>query len=304
MRVQILSALLCFFTIVWAGGYQGCLERVLMYQAYLIDEINPPNERIMGFQCKGSDWDQKNKRCTRTGGFTEVTTGTGPRGRMTYDEFLKSLGKVKRGQTYGVFTSDGSLDIKATALSTYNAYTSVQPGQDPNSATVKNFGANTIMKDTGEWNDAIKKSSQVVERAYRNKGLLTDDQKKLFPDKLFTAFDETSKLTLEARIGDHGEHLIQEARNSLNPQGITVETKRIDGNPGAGGGATWDTVDWTKTITAAEASGMADARTKVQTAAKGIYANHADGTRNVAREHLNVIKSFQRAQDSRVACRP
>jgi hypothetical protein len=39
-----------------AGGLQGCFERVFMYQAYLIDGFNKPNEQTIGFRPYGTSW--------------------------------------------------------------------------------------------------------------------------------------------------------------------------------------------------------------------------------------------------------
>jgi hypothetical protein len=74
---------------------------------------------------------------------------------MTFEEFLKQVGKRQYGQKYATRNADGSLDIKATALQTYSVCT--------NSAGsgVKDYAANSFMRNTVEWNDAIKKASQV-----------------------------------------------------------------------------------------------------------------------------------------------
>jgi hypothetical protein len=74
---------------------------------------------------------------------------------MTYEEFLKQVGKTQYGRTYAVRNADGSLDIKANALQTYSVYTSSAGSR------VKHFAADSFMRDTVEWNDAIKKASQV-----------------------------------------------------------------------------------------------------------------------------------------------
>jgi hypothetical protein len=44
------------FILFSAGGLQGCLEPVFMYQAYLIDGFNKPNEQTMGFRPYGTSW--------------------------------------------------------------------------------------------------------------------------------------------------------------------------------------------------------------------------------------------------------
>jgi hypothetical protein len=64
MRVHILSCFLYLFTIIWAGGYAGCLERIYIYQAYQIDDLNPVGQRIMGSYCKGNGFNPRSKTCT------------------------------------------------------------------------------------------------------------------------------------------------------------------------------------------------------------------------------------------------
>lgn len=44
------------------GGYQGCLERVLVFQAYEIDALNNPGDQSVGFKC--DLFDDKAKICT------------------------------------------------------------------------------------------------------------------------------------------------------------------------------------------------------------------------------------------------
>jgi hypothetical protein len=51
MKVPFVLTLSFLITAVWAGGYQNCLERVWLYQAYLIDQHNPEPERQIGYQC-------------------------------------------------------------------------------------------------------------------------------------------------------------------------------------------------------------------------------------------------------------
>lgn len=65
MKGSILFSLFYVFMTAWAGGYQGCVERVWMYQAYLIDQLNPEADRSIGLQCKKKDWDDANKKCSK-----------------------------------------------------------------------------------------------------------------------------------------------------------------------------------------------------------------------------------------------
>jgi hypothetical protein len=61
MKGPIFFSLLYLFTSAWAGGYQGCLERVWLYEAFVIDYTFNPNEatRTIGVQSKGQNWDSK-----------------------------------------------------------------------------------------------------------------------------------------------------------------------------------------------------------------------------------------------------
>jgi hypothetical protein len=66
MTAFIFVTFLCLFTTVWDGGYQGCLERVWLYQALVIDhKINDEASRTIGMQCKGRDWDGATHVCAR-----------------------------------------------------------------------------------------------------------------------------------------------------------------------------------------------------------------------------------------------
>lgn len=64
MRSCLLFALLYLFVAAWAGGYQGCLERVWLYQAYLIDSLNDYNDQTIGWQCKDKGITKNTKTCS------------------------------------------------------------------------------------------------------------------------------------------------------------------------------------------------------------------------------------------------
>ena len=61
MRFQLVAALFLLLQNVSAGGYQGCLERVHLFQAYDIEELLPEADRILGKRC--ADWDEGSKIC-------------------------------------------------------------------------------------------------------------------------------------------------------------------------------------------------------------------------------------------------
>jgi hypothetical protein len=65
MKGPLFFTLLYLFTIAWAGGYQGALERVWLYQAFVIDyELNPEADRTIGVQCQTRNWNDATKTCS------------------------------------------------------------------------------------------------------------------------------------------------------------------------------------------------------------------------------------------------
>ncbi|EXV05284.1 hypothetical protein X797_002972 [Metarhizium robertsii] len=90
-----LFALLCHAVRVLAGGLHGCMERVLAYQAYVLDEFNDPKDRSIGFSC--TRWDNKNRACT---GKWQACAGSAANGRCNYDEFLNLLKSKKRAPQF------------------------------------------------------------------------------------------------------------------------------------------------------------------------------------------------------------
>lgn len=59
MRFQLVTALFLLLQNVSARGYQGCRERVHVFQAYDIKELLPEADRILGEMC--ADWDEGTK---------------------------------------------------------------------------------------------------------------------------------------------------------------------------------------------------------------------------------------------------
>ncbi|CAG5179600.1 uncharacterized protein ALTATR162_LOCUS9367 [Alternaria atra] len=214
MRGSLLFTLFYLFVAAWAGGYQGCLERVWLYQAYLIDSLNDYDDQTIGWQCKGKNYNFKTKTCIKWNRMPGSKKGS----TLSYDQFLHALGGAKDRTGWAVM-SGGELDVKATALNTYNKYLTPQPGQAAGKAKVNNFGAQLAVKDTFEWNQCIIKAGDVVDQTYRAKSSGMDDATK----KLFENFDATRDLVINARTGDHGPFLIDEARKKLSGMDINIE---------------------------------------------------------------------------------
>jgi hypothetical protein len=54
MRTSFLLTVAYLIASAFAGGYQGCLERVLLFYAYQIDQLNPLEEQTLGWRCWSS----------------------------------------------------------------------------------------------------------------------------------------------------------------------------------------------------------------------------------------------------------
>jgi hypothetical protein len=183
MRTSALLALSYLSTAVRAGGYQGCLERVWLYQAYEIDGLNAPDDQTLGFKC--TRFDEKKKVCV--GDWVPCKPKTGPGDRCSYDDFISHLGKALMARGWRV-PETGEIDTEATARKCFEVYTK-------RVNKVKNFPPYVVGKGQIEFNDLIKMVKDVVNKAYREKG--TEDNK-----HLWESFDETTDKILIARTGD------------------------------------------------------------------------------------------------------
>ncbi|ENI06851.1 hypothetical protein COCC4DRAFT_59515 [Bipolaris maydis ATCC 48331] len=272
MRCSLLFTLFYLFVAAWAGGYQGCLERVWLYQAYLIDSLNDYNDQTIGWQCKDKGITKRTTTCSSWVRMPGSSSGS----TLSYDQFIFNLGRVGDRTGWSVM-SGGKLDLEATALNTYNKYLTPRPGQAPGTAKVKNFGAHLAVKGTFEWNACIMKVGEVVDRTYRDKSAGMDDATK----KLFKDFDMMRELVIKARAADHAPFLINEARQKLC----------VDPNK------KWETVDWTATEKAALEAGDKDAGKKIRKFLGDWYSGNKD-----ARDHDQVINSFKHQRDQQLAC--
>ena len=105
-------------TKVAAGGYQGALERVLLYYAYQIDGLNSPDNRQLGYKCnqwadggcKDNDW--KEYRCNA---FDDPNKSNGK--RCNFYELMTNLGETRGGgsNNAGPMMAEG-VDVNAKTL--------------------------------------------------------------------------------------------------------------------------------------------------------------------------------------------
>lgn len=286
MRVSLLLSLSYLYTAAFAGGYQECLGRIWMYQAYQIDALNDESSRTIGFKCKS--WNFKDKLCNPG---TDQYTPCSKNGRCNFDQWSLWLGKTNLKQGWAVYQSGSTerLNIDETAKVCYKRFITDNPNIKKSVPGPPPF---SLMKGVGDiYNDQIKQVSKLVNDAYSTKR--TSGNQHLWDD-----LDEALKKIVVARAGDHGPFVIQKARDQL---GGDLEIKTEDLGDNSGSGEKWEKVDWEETLAEAERKGVKDADKKIRDFLFSFYRD--DKTNNSARAHLSVIKSFKRARDRDVSCR-
>lgn len=108
---------------------------------------------------------------------------------------------------------------------------------------------------------------------------------------LFEQFDNTRDKINIARTGDHGDHLIEEAREHM--KGV-VYTKSIGKNPATN--EDWRTVDWAETARRGRANGD-NVAANIRDFRRAFY-----GPGSAALHHLQVIRSYKYTNDRAVSC--
>ncbi|KAI1410090.1 hypothetical protein F5Y13DRAFT_76873 [Hypoxylon sp. FL1857] len=268
---------------VLAGGYQGCLERVLLFNAYEIDALNDATDQTIGVKCVKAD--PKTKSCTKWDTCApKQTTG---RKRCNFDELMVFLGKTPTPKGWSVNDSSGKLDPEGTAKQCYKLFTTAQ-GKNPK---VPNFPPYVAVKDAWEFNDYIKRVGDTVNKVYKSKGNMDNR-------RLWESFDATLAKVSESRAGDHGPHLIQEAKASLGGK-MDIQTQSLGTGKNPATGDVWETVDWKETAKQAKAKGVPDVDKEIQGFLKGFYG----GGNKQAKDHRVVIQSYKRVTDRCQGCR-
>lgn len=293
MKVPFVLSLSFLITAVWAGGYQNCLERVWLYQAYLIDQHNPEADRQIGYGC--SNW--KANRCMGNW----VPCRARQNGRpCNFDEFQNFLGNTRPGmnrQTQAVTRPGGSLDVTETAKNCLWTW------RNAGAAPFNFKGYKAVKHGRNNHNDFIYRIGQITNDNYNKPAVKAAAGAQAFAD----VDDTLSKITT-ARVADHGRHLIPAARNNL--PGVTIVEKdfgatpyyRDTWTPPAGvdpDPPRWKTVDWEATIN--NPFNPLDTRTQVRDWLNRYYrGNTAD--RN-ARDHWQVLRSYKTITDRTNRCR-
>ncbi|KAM5479538.1 hypothetical protein McanCB56680_005466 [Microsporum canis] len=254
MRPALLLTLTYLAASVIAGGYQGCLERVLLFYAYQIDELNNPKDRTLGFACK--KWDDSAKKCTNND--WKECKGKGG-GRCNFNELMASLGRARPNDKLvgppGSNQATTSPDIDETAKVLNQHYIT-------NVGKVPNYPAYKVLKDSdGNYNRLLEHLGNVVNNAAGHKTAANTF--------LWEKFDSSLEKVIVARVGDHGKHLITAAKAALGPK-MDVVLENLGSNP-AKPSEIWETVDWAATEEKAEKDGVADYKKHIDDFKNGFY---------------------------------
>ncbi|KAJ4416953.1 hypothetical protein N0V85_002070 [Neurospora sp. IMI 360204] len=239
MRAFILLAFSHLLVAVWAGGYQAGLERIWLWQAYQIDELNAEADRKVGMRCPSYKSHFKPPACA-----VPWVPCVGAGGRCSFDELMDFIQpsdaapaapqdlnnpEAPRPQTqWAVYDANKEIDIKATAKNIYK----INKGRDAD------VPGHQKLKGAGEsYPDFVKKLSQTVDDTYK----AHDDADK----DLWKQFDDLREEIRVARVGDHGKHLLEAAKKKLGSKYELVK-ERLGRNPATK--KAWDTLDLEATV--------------------------------------------------------
>ncbi|KZL82816.1 hypothetical protein CI238_11925 [Colletotrichum incanum] len=291
MKVSLILTLSYLITAVWAGGYQNCLERVWLFQSFLIDQQNPEGDRQIGYQC--NNWRQN--RCVGT---WVPCRGRQGRAQCNFDDFQQFLGNTRPGMAaQAAYRPDGSLDAQQTAVNCIWAW------RDRGAAPYNFRGYKAVKHGRSNHNDFIYRIGQINNDNYNKPAV-----RAAAGDAAFSRVDDTLTKITQARVADHGRHLIPAAQAAL--PGVNIRDKDMGASPFYR--AAWvpppgvdpdtprfRTVDWEATINNSPDPG--NTRTQVRAWLDTYYrGNTANGN---ARDHWQVLRSYKTIKDRTNRCR-
>lgn len=303
MRATVLLGLVLFITTAWAGGYQGVLERVMLYFAYEIDGLNPKEDRVIGFACKGQ-YNTNTNTCLGT--WVEPNPKTAHTRRANINELLGPLSKlagnsrVPIGRDSGgnpIPLTDGAsgIDPEQTAKYLYPKILKATESTEFPEGRITNPPPFKMMKGgTDDFANFLSTVGKLVQKTSKQ-GDNYENHKALFQD-----FQKVNTQILNARIGDHGAFQIEAIKEKLAGTGIEVKTKTVGGGTNPVTGSPWETVDWKKTIS----DGVADTGKSTQQVTKIVEAAAEDlYTKNAAaKDHKTVIDVYRRTDQRMNHC--
>ncbi|KFA60101.1 hypothetical protein S40285_10782 [Stachybotrys chlorohalonatus IBT 40285] len=302
MRATVLLEVVLFITTVWAGGYQGVLERVLLYYAYEIDGLNPEAERTVGYSCRG-EFNSATGQCP--GGWV-APQSRGP--RANFNELVGPLSSLNRNSLVPfardsngnpLLLADGAngLDPERTALNMYPRILAATTSHRYPDGRIPNPPAYKMRRGaTDNFVELLSDLGKLVQQTSRR------NDKYASHIYLFDGFQRANNLVLDARMDDHGSCQIAGIGDRLTSTGITVRTKTVGSGTNPATGEPWDVVDWKRTID----DGVTDTgrsreevTSDVEAAARDFYTNN-----NGAMDHKPVIDATRRTAQRMNHCGP
>ncbi|KAI6778524.1 uncharacterized protein J7T54_005048 [Emericellopsis cladophorae] len=315
MRLSLLLCDLYLATAVVAGGYQGALERVLLYYAYQIDGLNDPSYRQLGYkcvswqkdagECKDNNWEQY--KCTALDDPNEKKGK-----RCNFWQLMTNLGETRGGNNAKLMMPEGvdanakTLPIEKTAVS-YYMYTrehmpDVNSAGEPDKGKVGDYQPYKFLK-YGEtnYNDWLGQLGDIVQSTAKAKK--SDANKWMFEE-----FQNTVKQIRAARIGDNGRFVVAEYKKNASMDNKNMVTDNPGTNPATKSEyknldwyenhrGEWIEFNWAETQNEMDKNGVKEADKKMATFRNKYFESES------ARQHQAVMNEFELIERKVTGCR-
>ncbi|KAM0469617.1 hypothetical protein ACHAPX_010396 [Trichoderma viride] len=275
--------------IVWAGGYAGCLERVMFFQAYEIDALLPSGQSI-GYWCL--KWDFQRKVCRNNQ--WKACEGDLEGNRCSFENFMSQINQNSPNpRQWPEYTSENKLDAKATALNCLKAYKAT-------GRPIPDITPFKIMKGgTSDYRAAVQELGRRVDNRWKAFDAVAKEANK----PAFTAFDATVDEIIRARRGDTGVLMYEAAKKTLeHDDNVTLKVEDLGTNPDPDETdptkKEWKEVKWPETLSTAIEDGIPDAEKTVEGWVRSYIGNDPSST-----PHRSMMKSFKGIVAGRKLCR-
>lgn len=289
MRILFVLAAAYFSAIVWAGGYSGCLERVMFFQAYEIDGLLPTGQTI-GYWCL--KWDSPRKTCRNNQ--WKACAGSLAGNRCTFDELMSQISpSAPNPRQWPVHNAKGELDSKATALNCLKEHRAAKE-------FIRDVVPFKLMKGGGvDYRVAVKDLGNRIDKRWKALDATAKEANK----PAFTAFDNSIDEIIRARRGDTGTRMYEAAKATLeHNDNVTLIFEELGPNPDPNETdptkKDWKEIQWPATRQGAIDDGIVDGKTKVD---DWLY-NYNKNDRFVS-THRSMMKSFKDIATGRNLCR-
>ncbi|GFP60556.1 hypothetical protein TASIC1_0021000300 [Trichoderma asperellum] len=296
MRILLFLAIAHLSAIAWAGGYAGCLERVMFFQAYEIDGLLPTG-RSIGYWCL--KWISQRNICKA--GQWRACNGDLEGGRCTFEQFMKQIHPdTPNPQQWPVYEDDPKakpgakpkLDVKETALNCLKAHRAANED-------IVDIAPYRVMKGGGKgYGAAVKELGRRVDSRWQALTAVA----KIENRPAFTVFDNAVDEIIRARRGDTGKRMYDAAMQLEQDENVTIKAEDLGPNPDPDetdpAKKEWKEVNWPETTNLAVEHGIEDAENKLRQWVRTYIFNDPSAT-----THRNMMKKFKEVVTGRNLCR-